>query len=306
MSIMTASEFCDRLVDCSNHKTLYVMGCFGAPMNKKNKLRYTSNNAYNAKADRTRMIMAATDDTFGFDCIGLVKGILFGWLGDVNRVYGGAGYKENGVPDTDAKKMLNYCTDVSTDFSHILPGEFLWMDGHCGVYIGNGKVAESSPKWKNGVQITYLANLGYTEGNCRTWTKHGKLEWIDYSDVTDIKKEPTATVTRYTVKPGDTLSKISKLYGSSVGEIVAVNGIENPNRISVGQILVIPNHSNGFMKYGVTTTVLNIRKSPTIFSKKVGALTLGTRVEISEISGSWGHLLDGRGWISLDYAVRIE
>ena len=45
---------------------------------------------------------------------------------------------------------------------------------------------------------------------------------------------------RYTVKRGDTLSSIAKLYGTTVEALVASNGIKNPDVIYVGQILVIP------------------------------------------------------------------
>ena len=53
----------------------------------------------------------------------------------MGRVYGGAGYSVNGVPDTDAQGMLKYCNGVSTDFSNIKNGEFLWLDGHCGIFM---------------------------------------------------------------------------------------------------------------------------------------------------------------------------
>lgn len=37
-TVMTNIEFVRRLKDAAtNHKTLYVMGCFGAPMNAKNR-----------------------------------------------------------------------------------------------------------------------------------------------------------------------------------------------------------------------------------------------------------------------------
>ena len=36
----------------------------------------------------------------------------------------------------------------------------------------------------------------------------------------------------YTVQPGDTLWKIAKKYGSTVDDIVRVNGIENPDKIN--------------------------------------------------------------------------
>jgi hypothetical protein len=111
---------------------------------------------------------------WGFDCIGLIKAVLWGWNGDEMKVYGGAVYASNGVPDISADAMIGKCTDGSSDMSSIAVGEFLWMKGHCGVYIGNGKVVESSPKWANGVQVTALT--------ARNWLKHGKLPWIEYSD----------------------------------------------------------------------------------------------------------------------------
>lgn len=40
---------------------------------------------------------------------------------------------------------------------------------------------------------------------------------------------------RYTVRPGDTLGEIARTYRTSVGALVLLNGISNPNRIDVGQ-----------------------------------------------------------------------
>lgn len=44
---MNNIEFVDKLKDVLKHKTLYVMGCFGAPLTTANKKRYSSNNSYN-------------------------------------------------------------------------------------------------------------------------------------------------------------------------------------------------------------------------------------------------------------------
>ena len=44
----------------------------------------------------------------------------------------------------------------------------------------------------------------------------------------------------YTVRCGDTLYSISRHFGVSVGELASVNHICDPNRIYVGQVLVIP------------------------------------------------------------------
>jgi LysM repeat protein len=46
--------------------------------------------------------------------------------------------------------------------------------------------------------------------------------------------------TKYYVRPGDNLYRIALRFGVSVQSIVAANGIVNPNRIFVGQRLIIP------------------------------------------------------------------
>lgn len=44
----------------------------------------------------------------------------------------------------------------------------------------------------------------------------------------------------YTVKKGDTLTKIALVHNTTVRELVSLNGIANPNIIRVGQVLRIP------------------------------------------------------------------
>jgi membrane-bound lytic murein transglycosylase D len=45
---------------------------------------------------------------------------------------------------------------------------------------------------------------------------------------------------QYEVRRGDTLERIARKFGTSVNQIQAANGIRNPNRIRLGQELVIP------------------------------------------------------------------
>ena len=52
-------------------------------------------------------------------------------------------------------------------------------------------------------------------------------------------KKPTSNVKTYTVKKGDTLSSIAKKYGTTYQKIAKDNGIANPNKIYVGQKLII-------------------------------------------------------------------
>jgi hypothetical protein len=45
---MSGRQLAEKAVDIArNYKTLYVMGCFGAPMTAYNKQRYTQNHSYN-------------------------------------------------------------------------------------------------------------------------------------------------------------------------------------------------------------------------------------------------------------------
>lgn len=51
---------------------------------------------------------------------------------------------------------------------------------------------------------------------------------------------PSPAAQTYTVRPGDTLSAIADRHGTTVDAISRANGIENPNALSVGQVLTIP------------------------------------------------------------------
>lgn len=220
--IFTANEFIERLRYAEKHKTIYSLGTFGWVCTPANIERTKKGQAFNRTPAQLKVYASADSETFMFDCIGLVKAILFGWDGNVNRKYGGAVYKSNGVPDTDAKKMLNYCTDVSSDFSNIIAGEYVWMNGHCGVYMGEGLVIECTPKWEGGVQYSYLANIGCTEGKSRMWEKHGKLQWIDYGNAS-VKPSNVSNETFYTVVVGDNLTKIANRHGITLAQIKSLN-----------------------------------------------------------------------------------
>ena len=214
--ITTAAQLAERCLDVAqNYKTLYVMGCFGAPLTAANKKRYTQNHSYNKQAARTKMINAASADTFGFDCVCLIKGLLWGWCGDKSKTYGGTSYASNGVPDLGADTMITKCKDVSTTgWANMEVGEALWVKGHIGVYIGNGLAVECTPAWKNQVQVTAVGNIGAKSGyNTRTWTKHGKLPYVTYTgesistpsagSSTTTKPSTGATTTAGDLKVGD-------------------------------------------------------------------------------------------------------
>lgn len=189
--VMTNTEFVDKLIDIVNtKKTLYVLGAIGSPLTDANKSRYINNHCseYNGQTTRKNKIMNADKNTFGFDCVCLIKSVLWGWNGDVSKTYGGATYASNGVPDIGADSIINVCSNVSTDFKNVEVGELVWKTGHVGIYIGEGLVIECTPIWDDGVQIT-ACNSQKPNYHSRYWTKHGKLPYIDYAREIEEPKE---------------------------------------------------------------------------------------------------------------------
>lgn len=73
---------------------------------------------------------------------------------------------------------------------------------------------------------------------------------LEPSDTHVDKTEPIGTIT-YVTKAGDALSKIAKAYGVTVAEIVALNGIANPNLIGKNVKLLIPATTSKIRYYTV-------------------------------------------------------
>lgn len=181
---MKASELVQKHIDVAkNYKTVYMWGVFGAPVTeqliREKAAQYPSWYTPQRQAAFRALIGKGC---FGFDCVNLTKGLLWGWNGNKNAYYGGAKYAANGVPDVSADGLIAKCKDVSaTGWDKLLPGEGLWMPGHWGTYIGDGLAVECTPAWKNGVQITAVGNIGQKAGyNVRQWSKHGILPWVEY------------------------------------------------------------------------------------------------------------------------------
>ena len=55
-----------------------------------------------------------------------------------------------------------------------------------------------------------------------------------------VKVWDTSETTVYTVKKGDMVSKIAKRYGVTLAEVLALNKLKNPNKIVVGQKILLP------------------------------------------------------------------
>ena len=233
--IITGKELAEAALNAANnYKTLYVSGCFGAPMNPANKERYSKG----ASASRAAKINAADPDTFGFDCVCLIKGLLWGWCGDASKTYGGAVYASNGVHDIGEDAMIAECADISTDFSpdKIQAGEAVWLPGHIGVYVGDGLAVECTSKWSDGVQVT-ACNCDRSGYNRRDWTKHGKLPYVTYAGTSNPEPAPGAAAQEPEAKTDQetecddmvyfkTLDDVPEFYRPAVKKLVAAGALQ--------------------------------------------------------------------------------
>lgn len=152
---------------------------------------------------------------FEFDCVCLIKGILWGWKGEHNG-HGGAKYGSNGVPDIGDNTMYQACLNKSNDFSKISVGELVWMNGHVGIYAGNNNVIEATSNRVFNVSGVILSQLdkngvrsykGVKDGNI--WKGHGFLPYIDYTS--EAPKEKISLPSRGYFKKGDSGTSIEKI-----------------------------------------------------------------------------------------------
>lgn len=165
---MTLTRFLELLNRAADRPSTYVRGGIGQHLNDTNKRqlsrRYPSN-------DQRPGFIAADRNVFAWDCCGLIKGILWGWTGS-SASLGGVVYESNDVPDVSEEGLLRKLQNVSEDMTKVEAGEMVWLPGHCGVYVGDGTVIESTPAWQSKCQRTKFTD--------RPWQKHGLLPWVKY------------------------------------------------------------------------------------------------------------------------------
>ncbi len=155
----------------TKYKTSYLLGGFGHIATKDNLNRLL--NQYPENYNWIGKAQEIIGQGFYMDCVGMIKSLLWDFCFDLDKIYGGAVYCANNVPDIDANQMINSCISVSSDFNNITVGEVVWMNDHIGVFVGENRIVECTPSWGCCVQITSLSQ--------RNWQKHGKLPWVDYS-----------------------------------------------------------------------------------------------------------------------------
>lgn len=110
-------------------------------------------------------------------------------------------------------------------------------------YKGNGKYEIRDSETNGGGRGVYgsIAELLRWFGNYSPvyagWSTH--CDGRQYVEEYTPKPAPKPSGSTYTVKPGDTLSKIAARYGTTWQNLQKLNGLPNPNLIRVGQKLKV-------------------------------------------------------------------
>lgn len=155
--MLTSNDICNKAKSIASEKTLYVKGGKGEKLTQANKMRFSSNNAFNVK--RTKLIFLASDDTLAYDEFSLLAAV--------------SGYNCRTIGEVAA-----LCEGISKDFSTIVPGEVVFLKDRFGIFVGNGKVIAAD-----------AIRIGETilDG----WVSHGKLSEVQY--VEPVAEAPVQT-----------------------------------------------------------------------------------------------------------------
>lgn len=295
---MKASDFIKKLHEIVESKTVYMWGASGqrvaeafiAQKSRQYPSWYTA-----AKQAQLRALIGKGYE--GWDCSGLIKAVIWGWPATK--------YASNGLPDTNSLGLINRCKDVSTDFSNIEPGELLWMQGHVGIYIGDGDVIEATPSWANGVQITKLS--------ARRWLKHGKMPELDYSPVLPEEVIIMRTTANLNLRSGAGTNHSIILTMAKGSEVQLLLRVGTWARLSYRGLVgwahtdyleTVPVRRGG----KVLAYTLNVRSGPGTAYRVMGTLSKDAPVEIIKTEKGWHNIRYGTvtAWVSADWIEEAE
>ena len=138
-----------------------------------------------------------------FDCWNLGKAII--WTkGDIvnNYTVGHHATMDTscGLGDWDGLSIVMEAPNFGSDFSDLVPGEWLYKENHTGYYVGNGQVIECTAGWNVwGITISQIDQYGNRSRNGVSggrWLYHGMVPWLDYNASNDTE-EPVISDVQY-------------------------------------------------------------------------------------------------------------
>lgn len=179
IKIKTNKEFVSYLKTLLDRNTVYMWGEFG---------RLVTNNTIDSKR---KQYPSHYDDTkvkylkslvgknyYAYDCAGLIKSYFMSDYGNkkVNYI---ASYDKDayGITVGTASEKGNISTLPEEE------GVLLYMKGHCGVYIGDGKVIECTSNQK--ISRIKYGKVCVSNLSARPWKTWTRSKWLSY-----VKDEP--------------------------------------------------------------------------------------------------------------------
>ena len=214
---MKEKEYVDKLISLARRKTFYRnkypynLGLVSPPKSTK-EFKACNGNILKNYNPYEEVVQS-------FDCSNLVKALVNGY--DINKMAFGYFQRTlSATGDCTEKKLLEQCTDISSDFSKLgNQCRLLYMSGHIGTYLGmevDGKynvVECTCGELGNGVCFSWVDKDGTRRtkkggAKCKkSWSKHGLMtKWLSYAPQgSNSSEKPKVDYSKYPVlKKGST------------------------------------------------------------------------------------------------------
>jgi len=216
------------------------------------------------------------------------------------EVFGGVSVEEsNNIAQVfleTVKRLTNKEVIVYSDLSNardrfsrqIADNYELWI-----AYYGDyNNLRDIETRWQKWIGVQYT-DRGYVPGIRGKVDRDLYTENIFLSDTSEVPNTEnpndsmnTETIT-YTVQSGDTLSSIASRYGTTVQELVDINGLSNPNLIYPGEVLRIMTNSttHGSETRGTGSIIYTVQRGNTLSQiANIYGVTVSHIVEINNIA----------------------
>lgn len=140
------------------------------------------------------------------------------------------GYKSTGI-----YSMKSFFTGGILN-SHGFGQRKVWVAGYGVTSLGidNAAAWQYSDHGIMGIDTSYDFDGAFTTGSAS-----GSVPQITVPAPQPVQHVGHPATGTYVVQPGDTLSEIASRYGTTYQNLAAINGIGDPNRINVGQVLKV-------------------------------------------------------------------
>ena len=255
MSIMTAADLIAKAQEIEKTDTVYMWGTYGRKVTEA-LIAAKAKQYPRQYSEHYQSMLRGKIGHYSWDCIGLIKGIIWGWDGKKNVPYA----PKDSMPDIGSNGLMRAIGNLSTDWKKVKVGAAVFLPGHVGIYVGDGHVIEATPSFNNGVQITAVAELApNSKYPKRKWTQgHGLIPWVDYKTaakpIPAPEPKPEGDYYMHTVKKGDNPWNLALHYlgdGRRFPEITDLNNLEHPYTIYAGMQLRIPGKAGTAAEYVV-------------------------------------------------------